>query len=105
MAKPSFTEDGELVSGGADLGMKGLLEYYFDAIYITGIIQITTALISDKFWYLYVLAFGYAFYNLWFSFLKPMFFNKQDQELPEDPKAKAKKEKKEKERQKVKYVR
>jgi len=75
----------------------GFSEYFFDLIYITVFIQVMSIL-SDKFWYIYLVIPGFAFYKLWQNILQPFFFNRStddsDQEL--DAKTKKKMEKAEK---------
>ncbi|KAI8060930.1 hypothetical protein BC940DRAFT_310979 [Gongronella butleri] len=61
---PRFAADGSLVSSGEDLNAEGLTAYCFDIIYITWFIAVTTALLSDKFWYTYLLIPGYAAFKL-----------------------------------------
>lgn len=39
---------------GDDLGQHGLTSYMFDIIYVTWFVHTTTALISNKFWYTYI---------------------------------------------------
>ncbi|KAI8019379.1 Transmembrane protein 208 [Camellia lanceoleosa] len=56
MAKPTYSESGELEDGGFDLTTDGVCGYLHDVIYITGFVQLTT-IISEKFWYIYLVAF------------------------------------------------
>jgi len=66
-ARPTYNEANELVSGGGDLNAKGLIEYQFDIIYITIIVQLLVAFISDWFWAIYAIIPIYAgvkIYNL-----------------------------------------
>lgn len=50
--EPAY-ENGELVLGGSDLSLKGSLPYYaVEVIYSLGLLQVLTALLSDKFWWL-----------------------------------------------------
>ncbi|XP_010548587.1 PREDICTED: transmembrane protein 208-like [Tarenaya hassleriana] len=59
MAKPSFTDSGELIDGGFDMTSGGICGYLHDVVYITMFVQLAS-IISDKFWYTYLLipAFG-----------------------------------------------
>ncbi|CAL5376488.1 unnamed protein product [Camellia sinensis] len=63
MAKPTYSESGELEDGGFDLTTDGVCGYLHDVIYITGIVQLTT-IISEKFWYIYLLIPAFAAYKL-----------------------------------------
>ncbi|XP_057767241.1 uncharacterized protein LOC130987656 isoform X1 [Salvia miltiorrhiza] len=53
MAKPSYTEDGELLDGGFDMSTGGICGYLHDVIYITCFVQLSS-IISGKFWYIYL---------------------------------------------------
>ncbi|KAF5956330.1 hypothetical protein HYC85_003555 [Camellia sinensis] len=53
MAKPTYSESGELEDGGFDLTTDGVCGYLHDVIYITGFVQLTT-IISENFWYIYL---------------------------------------------------
>ena len=51
-AEPTY-ENGELQHGGSDLDLKGSLPYYaVEAIYCLALLQVLTALLSDKFWWM-----------------------------------------------------
>ncbi|SAM03259.1 hypothetical protein [Absidia glauca] len=60
---PSYAADGTLRSSGDDLNSEGLTAYMFDIIYVTWFVDITTAFISSKFWYTYLVIPGYALYK------------------------------------------
>ncbi|KAK4049498.1 hypothetical protein OIO90_005449 [Microbotryomycetes sp. JL221] len=49
---------------GEELAQRGLTAYIFDIIYVTWFVHVTTALISTKFWYLYLAIPLYALYRL-----------------------------------------
>ncbi|KAI8008538.1 Transmembrane protein 208 [Camellia lanceoleosa] len=49
MAKPTYSESGELEDGGFDLTTDGVCGYLHDVIDITSIVQFMT-IISEKFW-------------------------------------------------------
>ncbi|CAO3690055.1 unnamed protein product [Rhizopus stolonifer] len=51
---PSYNPDGTLISSGDDLNSEGLTAYMFDIIYVTWFVHITTAFISNKFWFVYL---------------------------------------------------
>ncbi|ORX56435.1 hypothetical protein DM01DRAFT_265855 [Hesseltinella vesiculosa] len=61
---PTYAADGSLRSSGEDLNAEGLTAYCFDVIYITWFVAITTAIVSEKFWYTYLLIPGYALFKL-----------------------------------------
>ncbi|KAI8019383.1 Transmembrane protein 208 [Camellia lanceoleosa] len=63
IAKPRYSESGELEHGGFDLTADGLCGYLRDLLYITGFVQLTT-IISDKFWYIYLLTPLFPAYKL-----------------------------------------
>ncbi|KDE09222.1 hypothetical protein MVLG_00543 [Microbotryum lychnidis-dioicae p1A1 Lamole] len=56
-----------------DVGSPGMAAYMFDIIYVTLFVHATTALISRKFWALYLSIPLYALYRL-YSFAKPYLF-------------------------------
>ncbi|KAI8098655.1 uncharacterized protein BX664DRAFT_319280 [Halteromyces radiatus] len=60
---PTYNIDGTLRSSGDDLNSEGLTAYMFDIIYITWFVHISTAFISNKFWYTYLVIPGYALYK------------------------------------------
>ncbi|RWW13789.1 hypothetical protein BHE74_00034966 [Ensete ventricosum] len=53
MAKPTYSDDGELLDGGYDMSTGGICGYLHDLIYITSFVQITSIL-SGKFWWTYL---------------------------------------------------
>ncbi|XP_059635990.1 uncharacterized protein LOC132278198 isoform X2 [Cornus florida] len=55
MAKPAYADDGELLDGGFDMSTGGVCGYLHDVIYITSFVQLTS-IISEKFWYIYLVA-------------------------------------------------
>ncbi|CAE6167712.1 unnamed protein product [Arabidopsis arenosa] len=59
MAKPSVSDDGELLDGGFDMSTGGMCGYLHDVLYITCFVQLGS-IISGKFWYAYLVipAFG-----------------------------------------------
>eukprot|EP01133_Synstelium_polycarpum_P009803 gene9803-11452_t len=91
---------GELLDGGSDLSMKGLCEYYFDIIYITGIVQIL-GLFSDKAFLIMLVIPGFASYQLWVQFLGPWFFAPAEQRVVDDERKSNRREKMEKKQNKV----
>ncbi|KAI9484265.1 MAG: hypothetical protein EXX96DRAFT_561609 [Benjaminiella poitrasii] len=61
---PHYAADGSLLSSGDDLNSEGLTAYMFDIIYVTWFVHITTAFISNKFWFVYLVIPGYAAYKV-----------------------------------------
>ncbi|KAM0791483.1 hypothetical protein ACM66B_005936 [Microbotryomycetes sp. NB124-2] len=49
---------------GEELAQRGLTAYIFDIIYVTWFVHVATAVISTKFWYLYLVIPLYAVYRL-----------------------------------------
>ncbi|KAI8344542.1 hypothetical protein BC941DRAFT_408895 [Chlamydoabsidia padenii] len=104
---PSYTADGTLRSSGDDLNAEGLTAYMFDIIYITWFVDITTAFISSKFWYTYLVIPGYALYKglpFIMSFLGRGGNNSESDNVDQSGKSK-RQQKMEKRGGKVKYVR
>lgn len=74
MARPAYSETGQLMDGGVDLNMEsGIAEHVKDLIILTSGCQVFS-LISAYFWFLWLLAPGRAFYLLWVNILGPWFF-------------------------------
>ncbi|CAO3665437.1 hypothetical protein G6F70_008635 [Rhizopus microsporus] len=61
---PTYRNDGTLVSSGDDLSAEGLTAYMFDIIYVTWFVHMTTAFISNKFWFTYLVIPAYAAYKV-----------------------------------------
>ncbi|KAG0560657.1 hypothetical protein M758_9G002400 [Ceratodon purpureus] len=75
MAKPEIDEaTGEILDGGFDMKTGGLCSYMHDLLYITSFLQVASIL-SDKFWWLYLVIPGFGIYKVWpyfySAFLKP----------------------------------
>ncbi|KAJ7529234.1 hypothetical protein O6H91_15G040600 [Diphasiastrum complanatum] len=102
MAKASYDDNGELIDGGFDMSTGGLCEYLHDILYITSFVQ-ASSVISDKFWYIYLVIPLFAFYKLWQLVLYPFVFQ-QTKEEPEDEKSRRKREKMEKRAGKPKFA-
>lgn len=66
-----LSEGGALISGGDDLDQKGVLEYCWDMLYVTMLVQLGSGFISDWFWMLYTVPPGYGFYHLWVTKIYP----------------------------------
>ena len=54
MGAPKYNADGSLKSAGEDLAQGGLIEYSTDIVYMTWIIYVLVALITDYAWLLYL---------------------------------------------------
>eukprot|EP00310_Coccolithus_braarudii_P023786 CAMPEP_0183351738 /NCGR_PEP_ID=MMETSP0164_2-20130417/26222_1 /TAXON_ID=221442 /ORGANISM="Coccolithus pelagicus ssp braarudi, Strain PLY182g" /LENGTH=175 /DNA_ID=CAMNT_0025523997 /DNA_START=13 /DNA_END=540 /DNA_ORIENTATION=- len=75
-AQTRYDEKGNLLDGGMhdlgeDLNKGGMIEYAWDMILLTIFVQITTALISDWFWLLYLIPPGVGSYFLWVKMIYP----------------------------------
>ncbi|PSS21058.1 Transmembrane protein [Actinidia chinensis var. chinensis] len=101
MAKPAYADDGELLDGGFDMSTGGICGYLHDVIYITAFVQVTS-IISEKFWYIYLVIPGFAAYKL-FDVFKG-FLPNGSQEGEEDEKTRKKREKMEKRASRGKFV-
>nr|GMC58382.1 transmembrane protein 208 homolog [Ipomoea batatas] len=101
MAKPSYGDDGELIDGGYDMSTAGVCGYLHDVIYITCFVQLASIL-SDKFWYTYLVIPGFALYKS-FGFLKG-FLSMGSEDAEEDEKTRKKREKMERKASRTKFV-
>jgi hypothetical protein len=75
MAKPEIDEaTGEILDGGFDMKTGGMCSYMHDLVYITSFLQVAS-IVSDKFWWLYLVIPGFGIYKVWpyfySAFLKP----------------------------------
>ncbi|XAR65548.1 hypothetical protein NMG60_11009707 [Bertholletia excelsa] len=102
MARPEYTDDGELLDGGFDMSTGGVCGYLHDIIYITGFVQLTS-IISEKFWYIYLVIPAFAAYKC-FGFLKG-FLSLGAQEGEVDEKTKKKREKMERRATRAQFMR
>ncbi|KAH6772301.1 transmembrane protein [Perilla frutescens var. hirtella] len=101
MAKPAYTEDGELLDGGFDMSTGGICGYLHDVIYVTCFVQLSS-IISEKFWYIYLVIPGFAAYKL-FGLVKG-FLPHGSEGDDEDEKTRKKREKMEKRASRTKFV-
>ena len=67
-----------MASQGDDLGQHGLTAYMFDIIYVTWFTHVTTALISNKFWYTYLAIPMYAAYFGYNKLIVPFILGGKD---------------------------
>eukprot|EP00246_Nothoceros_aenigmaticus_P010402 TRINITY_DN26889_c0_g1_i1.p1 TRINITY_DN26889_c0_g1~~TRINITY_DN26889_c0_g1_i1.p1 ORF type:complete len:174 (-),score=20.61 TRINITY_DN26889_c0_g1_i1:97-618(-) len=105
MAKPEYSDNGELLDGGADLNMGGLTGYLHDVVYITCFVQVMS-MVSDYLWLVYLVIPSFALYKIWGSFVYPLFIqgggaSSED----EEDKARKKREKMERRSQRPKFAR
>lgn len=74
MSRPKLSETGQLIDGGLDLNMEGgLSEHFKDLIILTSGVQVLS-LISNYFWFLWLLAPARGIWLLWKNILSPYFF-------------------------------
>ncbi|KAL7093217.1 hypothetical protein ACP275_11G029500 [Erythranthe tilingii] len=101
MAQPSYSGDGDLLDGGFDMSTGGMCGYLHDVIYITCFVQLSS-IISEKFWYIYLVIPGFAAYQL-FGLIRG-FMPQGSEEGEEDDKTRKKREKMEKRASRGKFV-
>uniref|UniRef100_A0A1J3ERC1 Transmembrane protein 208-like protein n=1 Tax=Noccaea caerulescens TaxID=107243 RepID=A0A1J3ERC1_NOCCA len=102
MAKPSVTDDGELIDGGFDMSTGGICGYLHDVLYITCFVQIAS-IISGKFWYAYLVIPAFGAYKG--SNLIRGFMSQGSEGGVEDEKTRKKREKMEKKASRGQVVR
>lgn len=64
LATPSYDADGNIRSGGSDLGEKGLTEFMWDVLYWTWINMLLVVVLGNIGWWLYLVVPGYAIYSI-----------------------------------------
>mmetsp|Transcript_16261 Transcript_16261/g.18090 ORF Transcript_16261/g.18090 Transcript_16261/m.18090 type:complete len:175 (+) Transcript_16261:15-539(+) len=69
-AHAEFTPTGDIKSPGADLCGKGIIEYHWDALYITWFVQLACNL-SSYFWFIFLIIPLFGIYKLWVDFIGP----------------------------------
>ncbi|XP_046996740.1 transmembrane protein 208 [Schistocerca americana] len=80
MAKPKYTESGQLVDSGVDLNMEGgIAEHVKDLLILTSACQMLS-IFSNYFWLLWLLAPIRGFWLLWVTVLSPWFFQQAPRE-------------------------
>lgn len=73
-ATPSFSESGALTSAGTDLNMEGgVTDYFKDLIIVTCAVMVTS-LISDYFWFGWLIIPLFALVKLWTTVISPWIF-------------------------------
>lgn len=100
MAKPAYSDNGELIDGGFDMSTGGVCGYLHDIIYITSFVQIAS-LISDKFWYTYLVIPAFGAYQA-SGFIKG-FLSQGSEGMEEDEKTRKKREKLERKASRPKF--
>ncbi|XP_050213626.1 uncharacterized protein LOC126665017 isoform X1 [Mercurialis annua] len=101
MAKPAYADDGELLDGGFDMSTGGICGYLHDIIYITSFVQLTS-IISNKFWYTYLVIPAFGLYQS-IGFIKG-FLPQGSEGNEEDEKTRKKRERMEKKASRGKFV-
>ncbi|KMZ57847.1 Transmembrane protein-like protein [Zostera marina] len=101
MAKPAYSDDGELIDGGYDMSTGGVCSYLHDVIYITSFVQLTS-IYSGKFWYTYLVIPAFGLYQI-FGIGKE-FLSGSERESEEDDKTRKKRQKMEKRASRPKFV-
>lgn len=69
-AAPLYGPDGELIYAGADRRTGGVLEYYFDVVYVAAFVQLLGAF-TDWAWLALLAIPAYALWLLWCTVLSP----------------------------------
>ncbi|OAY63604.1 transmembrane protein 208 homolog [Ananas comosus] len=101
MAKPTFSDDGELLDGGYDMTTGGVCGYLHDVIYITCFVQLMS-IISGKFWWTYLVIPAFGAYKV-SGLLKGTFLGGSEGAV-EDEKSRKKREKMEKKASRGKFI-
>ncbi|XP_020240967.1 transmembrane protein 208 homolog [Asparagus officinalis] len=102
MAKPAYSDNGELLDGGFDMTTDGICGYLHDVIYITSFVQVMS-IISGKFWWTYLVIPVFAAYKV--SGLLKGFLPHGSEGGVEDDKSRKKREKMEKKASRGKILR
>ncbi|KAI8825641.1 uncharacterized protein EV422DRAFT_513679 [Fimicolochytrium jonesii] len=101
-AEPSVDETGAVKHAGQDLNDESglVVPYMFDVIYVGWFVLVSTAIISEKFWWTYLIIPLFAVYKIWQK-VAPMLGRGGGSGFQPTPAASGKKQKK----QTVKYAR
>lgn len=81
IARP-VVQNSTVVDGGGDLS-KGVIQYYFDLVYVTGFVQILAAF-TDYGWYVFLLVPGFAAYLLVTKVIMPVIAAAKTEDEPMD---------------------
>lgn len=99
-----LVQNGAVVDGGGDLS-KGIIQYYFDVLYITGFVQILAAF-TDWGWYVFLLVPAFALYLLVTKVIQPMMAasSREDEPMDEATRKKLERTAQRAERRRVKRI-
>jgi hypothetical protein len=75
-------QNGAVVDGGGDLS-KGVIQYYFDILYVTGFVQILSAF-TDWGWYVFLLVPAFGLYLRVTKVILPLMAASKKEEEPMD---------------------
>lgn len=75
-------QNGVVIDGGGDLS-KGVIQYYFDVLYVTGFVQVLSAF-TDWGWYVFLLVPGFGGYLLVTKVILPLMAASKQEEEPMD---------------------
>jgi hypothetical protein len=68
-AEPLYSESGELLDGGSDLNMGGVLSVYHDLLYLTAGAQLLSVFSTRAWWLLMLVRLCYQCYDITISTL------------------------------------
>jgi hypothetical protein len=75
-------QNGSVIDGGGDLS-KGVIQYYFDILYVTGFVQILSAF-TDWGWYVFLLVPAFGLHLLVTKVILPLMAASKKEEEPMD---------------------
>jgi hypothetical protein len=75
-------QNGSVIDGGGDLS-KGVIQYYFDILYVTGFVQILSAF-TDWGWYVFLLVPAFGLCLLVTKVILPLMAASKKEEEPMD---------------------
>jgi len=75
-------QNGVVVDGGGDLS-KGVIQYYFDVLYVTGFVQVLAAF-TDWGWYLFLVVPAFGLYLLVTQVIQPLLKASKTEDAPMD---------------------
>ncbi|KAJ3430466.1 transmembrane protein [Anaeramoeba flamelloides] len=82
--KPIFDQQGRVIDGGKDLSETGgMIQYFFDIIYITAFVHVT-ATFHSAFWLFFLVVPCYAVYKIFVQFIWPN-MKTSNEAQPEQP--------------------
>eukprot|EP01012_Entosiphon_sulcatum_P021129 TRINITY_DN25917_c0_g1_i1.p2 TRINITY_DN25917_c0_g1~~TRINITY_DN25917_c0_g1_i1.p2 ORF type:complete len:201 (-),score=55.45 TRINITY_DN25917_c0_g1_i1:112-666(-) len=112
LLSPDLDGEGKVESCVDINQLTGVPSYVQDVLWITWFVQLTTCLISDKFWYVYLVVPGFAAYQFWVLVGQPYLSARNSEEVgagsaaesPEERKRREKKERKEQRKEKLRAM-